>query len=219
MLWWMQMAILVYMFYMSKYVEFMDTVRANSCADVTFLQVKIYVRFVNMVQANSCVHVLHVKICQIHGYGKSSFLCTWYAFTCENMSSSWIQYEPILVYSFSHVKMCWIYGYCKSKFLCSSCFYMSKCVEFMDMVRPNFVMYIILHVKIIHEYGKIQFLCTCENILKSWDTIRFNSLCMCFTCRFFVYMFFVLVLPFCCFVLPRSLVLIWKPCIDLKEKF
>jgi hypothetical protein len=112
-----------------------------------------------------------------------------------------------------------LYGYCKSKFLCSSCFYMSKCVEFMDMVRPNFVMYIILHVKIIHEYGKIQFLCTCENILKSWDTIRFNSLCMCFTYQFFVYMFFVLVLPFGCFVLPRSLVLIWKPCIDSKEKF
>jgi hypothetical protein len=89
----------------------------------------------------------------------------------------------------------------------------------MDMVRPNFVMYIILHVKIIHEYGKIQFLCTCENILKSWDTIRFNSLCMCFTYQFFVYMFFVLVLPFGCFVLPRSLVLIWKPCIDSKEKF
>jgi hypothetical protein len=57
------MAILVYIFYMSKYVEFMDTVRANSCADVTFLQVKIYVRFLDMVQANSCVHVLHVKIC------------------------------------------------------------------------------------------------------------------------------------------------------------
>jgi hypothetical protein len=106
MLWWMQMAILVYMFYMSKYVEFMDTVRANSCADVTFLQVKIYVRFVDMVEANSCVHVLHVQICQIHGYGKSPFLCTWCAFTCQNMSSSWIQYEPILLYSFSHVKMC-----------------------------------------------------------------------------------------------------------------
>jgi hypothetical protein len=56
------MAILVYMFYMSKYVEFMDTVRANSCADVTFYK-SIYVRFVDMVQANSCVHVLHVKIC------------------------------------------------------------------------------------------------------------------------------------------------------------
>ncbi len=109
MLWWMQMAILVYMFYMSKYVEFMDTVRANSCADVTFLQVKIYVRFVDMVQANSCVHILHVKICWIHGYGKSPLLCTWYVFTCQNMSSSWIRYEPILVYSFSHVKMCWIY--------------------------------------------------------------------------------------------------------------
>jgi hypothetical protein len=109
MLWWMQMAILVYIFYMSKYVEFMDTVRANSCADVTFLQVKIYVRFLDMVQANSCVHVLHVKICRIHGYGKSPLLCTWYAFTCQNMLSSWIRYEPILVYSFSHVKMCWIY--------------------------------------------------------------------------------------------------------------
>jgi hypothetical protein len=146
--------ILVYMFYMSKYVEFMD-----------------------MVRVHYCVHgmLLHVKICRVHGHSMSQFFCT--------------------------------------------VFHMSKCVEFMDMVRPNFVMYIILHVKIIHEYGKIQFLCTCENILKLWDTIRFNSLCMCFTSQFFVYMFFVLVLPFGCFVLPRSLVLIWKPCIDSKEKF
>lgn len=32
----MQMAILVYLFYMSKYVEFMDTVRTILCIPLTF---------------------------------------------------------------------------------------------------------------------------------------------------------------------------------------
>jgi hypothetical protein len=78
-----------------------------------------YVEFMDMVRAHSCVHgmLLHVKICRVHGYSMSQFFCTVFhmskcvefmdtvranscvvhVFTCQNVLNSWIWLDPILL--------------------------------------------------------------------------------------------------------------------------